>query len=365
MKSLSIINKPFFNQCIDKNILEILPPVNIEGTEINLGIVDIEKPYFDENKNENYVLLKVTAFSCNYRDKALIVKGALNKDYSNSPVTFFGSDFVGIVENIGKNVTEFKIGDRVIPNSSYPYTESSDSIPGVVTNEASKRWLIIHKDKLLKIPLQMSDEIAAGFTIGAQTSHSMIRKTNIKDNDSILILSGKSHTSLFIAKQLVEKNKDITILTTSNWSKKELEFVKPAKIIKIDKETPWDVLNLGSFDVIFDPFYDLHIQDSINILNPFGRYITCGFKNQHNSFKENTDKKLNSVHQLMTDIMINNLILIGNCIGTTEDLKEALNQTNINDCIPIDSIYKISDGSLFIDKTYNQKRFGKVIMKYQ
>lgn len=46
-----------------------------------------------------------------------------------------------------------------------------------------------------------------------------------------------------------------------------------------------------------------------------------GLKNQHNDFKETQDDlhETNTMNIMLTT-MINNLSIIGNCIGTTQDL---------------------------------------------
>ncbi|WKB34675.1 alcohol dehydrogenase catalytic domain-containing protein [Terrilactibacillus sp. S3-3] len=172
-------------------------------------MIDIQKPHFnaDHAANRDFVLVKVDAFSCNYRDKAIILKAALRMSgqvkMNAAPVSFFGSDFVGTVVEKGDGVKEFTIGDRVIPDCAYPNPPAPEVAPGVVTNEASKGWLRLHKSKLIRIPSSMSNTDAAGFTIGAQTSHSMIRRTQVHPGQRALVISARSNTSLFLIKGLV------------------------------------------------------------------------------------------------------------------------------------------------------------------
>lgn len=372
MKSLAIIN----TRMITTDIAEYLSPVTISGNKIQCGLVDVPEPNFDcENEvNKDYVLVKVSAFSCNYRDKAIILKSALkmqlSKDSIAQPVAFFGSDFVGTIVNKGNNVENVIIGDRVIPNCYYPDIAYEGIAPGVVTNEASRGWLRLHKSKVMKIPDKMDDAVAAGFSIGAQTSHSMIRRVNIKSNEKVLVFSGRSHTSLFIIKSLLKLGIDTTVLTTSEWTKKQEDFIKPAKLIKIDNsvgEKLWKVSSIDKYDVVFDPFFDLHLLTGIKLLKINGRYITCGFKNQHKDFREDKDdvNEMNTMDIMLT-AMINNLSIIGNCIGTSHDLYEQVqNYDPENQLIPVEKVYYAAQGSDFLNLTYNKvNRFGKVIMSY-
>ncbi|WP_416468628.1 alcohol dehydrogenase catalytic domain-containing protein [Streptococcus thermophilus] len=370
MEALAIINTDLLlEECIkNKEDIDIL------GTTVTSGVVDVIRPNFDvkNSQNDDFVLIHVDAFSCNYRDKALIVKSAINmknKGSSAKPVSYFGSDFVGTITEVGAGVTDLKIGMRVIPNCYYPYREYEGVATGVVTNEASKGWLKLHKSKVLAIPDDMNDYVAASFSIGAQTSSSMIRRCNIKSSVKILVTSSRSNTSMFIIKSLLTEGYDVTALTTTDWSMEELDFVSPANVIKIERGLKsWEELNLGKFDVIFDPFYDLNLLNCIPYLNFNGRYITCGFKNQHSSFEEKTDDvRSNKFNLLMLQAMINNLYIIGNCIGTTEDLRLAISKYNPNNApIQIDKIMDVYHGAEFLDSTYNmQSRFGKVVMTYK
>lgn len=371
MRTLAIINASI----VPEHLVELLPKVTLSGTEIQCGIVDLPKPKFDSKdaKNSNYVLVKVDAFSCNYRDKALILQSALNMNgemkKETPPIVFFGSDFVGTIIEMGENVNEFKIGDRVIPDCSFPEARTNDVNPGVATNEASRGWLKIHKSKLLSVPTEMDDATAGSFSIGAQTSSSMIRRTINKLTDRVLVTSARSNTSQFIINGLINKGIETVAVSTSKWSEAELEYISPVKIVKVEKEEKnWDSYDLGKFDVIFDPYYDLHITKSLNFLNVGGRYITCGFKNQHQKFSEETDlTSSENLENIFLPLIISNISIIGNCIGTSNDLKNAIKNYNTkNKPIQIDGVFTPEEGSKFLNRTYNTfSRFGKAVISYK
>ncbi|MFC3931359.1 alcohol dehydrogenase catalytic domain-containing protein [Streptococcus dentapri] len=368
MKALAVVNTSIFSE----ESIEFLPQISITGNKVSLGVVDIEEPAFEDKNliNDDLVLIKVDAFSCNYRDKAIIVKAALKMEkegINGEPIEFFGSDFVGTVKKVGKNVKDISVGDRIIPNCYYPGVGKNEIIQGVTTNEASRGWLKLHHSKVIKIPSFMSDAVASAFSIGAQTSSSMIRKMQLKPDDRILVTSGRSNTSQFIIKNLLKKGHIPDVLTTSEWSEDELEFIFPSKLIKIDRgDYNWEnYAEIEKYDAIFDPFFDLHILSAIKHLNMGGKYITCGYKNQHQSFQEETDKKDNDLNNIMLTAMINNTTIIGNCIGLTGDLSDAvIDYDKQNPPIIIDKIYSIDEGHKFLDKTYNTTRFGKAILSY-
>lgn len=372
MKSLAILN-PHVKVT---GIAEEIGSAKIEKQVVHCGIVTINEPRFDSQdpRNADFVLVEVDAFSCNYRDKALIVRAAekMEKSEEALPFSFFGSDFVGRIRAIGSNVQGLSVGMRVIPDCAYPYAPSDGVAPGVVTNEASKGWLRLHKAKLIPIPDHMSDAIAASYTIGSQTSYSMVRRTQVIEGDEALILSARSNTSMFIMKALIAHKVKVTALTTTEWTEEEKSCFKGVSFIQIPRGgTDWYKYALPGlrerfFDALYDPFYDLHLPAALNYLKPNGRYITCGFKNQHESFAEVGDNVSNDrFDSLLLNAMINDISVMGNCIGTHEDLIESVKRFDSNNWLPIDSVLSIRDGAQFLSRTYSDRhRFGKIVLRY-
>ncbi len=84
-----------------------------------------------------------------------------------------GIEGAGIVEEIGKNVTEVKPGDRVA------YTAGIGSY-------AEKR--VVKSDRLVRIPDGISDVDAAGIISKGMTAESMMRRCySVKEGDTVLI----------------------------------------------------------------------------------------------------------------------------------------------------------------------------------
>lgn len=355
--------------------IETVSEVSIEGNSVYLACLNLEQPEFGENipMNSRKVLVQVESFSCNYRDKAIIVKNALMRDTfplaGVAPFAFFGSDFVAKVLRIGSGVRTLQVGDRVIPDCSYPVARENHAAPGVVTNEASRGWLILDEAKLMKIPDSMPNNVAAGFSIGAQTAHSLVRRTVRSKNDRVLITSARSNTAQFVAWILHQRGVRCDLVSTSTWSDEELSYVHPSKIVQVNRGSGWaDAISANTYDVVIDPFFDLHIDESIDILRTGGRYITCGYKNQHASFRDSDDATLElDLHRLMLNVMIKNITLIGNCIGYSEDLESAISIYDSNKVppIPVDAVFDTSSAEQFIERTYNSRgRLGKAVMVY-
>jgi NADPH:quinone reductase-like Zn-dependent oxidoreductase len=378
MKSVSILtlaNVEFDNITVNGSF-------QLENTEINVGLVEeVDLKLSDSADPDNRVLVKKRAFSCNYRDKSLIFK--YNKDIEdearkgNYMFSYIGSEFVGEIIEIGKNVKEFQIGDRVIPNISYPYdSEFKLYKPGLPSNHASRRIDDFYPSKLIKIPDEISDEAAAVLPIAGFTSYSMIRKV-VKPKAKILVTAAKSNTSLAVISALQNYDVEVYAMTSSlkysdilkNMGVKEIllvdlnlnSFLSDPIFNKIMKE-------IRAFDAVIDPFFDVYLPRVTELMNFDAKYVTCGFYDQYSPFtKVPFIYRGDSFTKLYMNAMSRNISIIGNCIGLREDGLKAINDYKDGKFnIIIDNIFSEGQEVDFFDLTYNFKdRLGKVVYKYK
>ena len=355
---------------------EIVQTINLEGIKVNCGLIHTPEPDLDSNAPENQfmVLVKIKAFSCNYRDKNLILQTA-----TKAPDTSFyvvGSEFVGEVIDIGAEVTEFQIGDNIVGDGSYPHSKVAGIRPGLPTNNGSKEYQIFHYSKLIKIPPQMPTEVAAAFPLAAQTSYSMIRKLNPAPGENILVTAAKSNTSLFAINALKKYDVNVYAVSTSTQFKEQLQQMGVKQIIQIDpnkesllqnEEIAQIVRETGGFNCVIDPFFDIYLGKAINTIASEGRYVTCGLYDQYSYLtKQEFKYRGYSMREIMGYAMINNIQIIGNCMGYTADLQKAIGEY-VNGClnITVDSVFKNNQVGDFFERTYKAKdRFGKVVYQY-
>lgn len=291
--------------------------------------------------------------------------------------SYLGSEFVGEIIDVGPNVKNFNIGDTVIPNISYP-SKRKDYMAGLPSNNASSRLEIFNSNKLIKIPenFHISDEILAAFPIAGFTSYGMIKKV-LKPKAKVLITAARSNTSLAIINYLKNKNVEIYVMTSN--SKFNNEFLKlgVSKVFVVDlnlndfKENN-DFKNvidtIGGFDIIIDPFFDIYLPRVIDLIRMNGKYITWGLYSQFPNSEKNKYKGMGKTfHQIMIKAMINNISIIGNCLGIENDGLKALNDLkNGKFNIIIDSVFSKNQENLFLERTFNSNsRFGKVVYTYK
>jgi NADPH:quinone reductase-like Zn-dependent oxidoreductase len=353
-----------------------LPRLSLEGVAVPCAVVDTPAPAFDPAAPETaaQVLVRKRGFSVNYRDRALILSVVLR-----APTGSFypiGSDFVGEVVAVGQEVRGLAPGDRVIGNAAYPDSGVPGVRPGVPVNSASKELQVFHRAKLAKVPAAMSDEVAACFTIGAQTSFSMVRKLELAQGEYVLVTAGGSNTSLFALAALKRMPVNVYVSTTSRFRAEKLRALGGAEVLLIDRERPdfaehpvvKELLaERGGFDAVIDPFFDIHLLPASAVMRQGGRYVTCGMYDQHSRLGVGqAAKPQQGGGQLMLRTMLMNHRIIGNCIGLAGDLDAAISAHAAGEFpVLIDSVFRGEEVAGFLDRSYNNaERFGKVAFLY-
>lgn len=354
-----------------------LPHVRVDGAVVGCGMVPASEPAFQPASPDDAgrVLVEVLAFSCNYRDKAFFqAMSTLERDR----FTAVGSEFMGVVRQVGQAVATLRPGDRVITNQHYVgVARGADGVRhGVVSNQASRRYHVLPEQKLRRIPDCMSNEVGGAFGLNTQTAYSMIRRAGPAPGARVLVTSATSNTSLALIGGLLARGLEVYAATTT-----------PAWVPRLRELGVRDVLcapragggfrggdaaerfarAAGGFDCVMDPFYDLHLETAVRLMNPFATYVTCGLfaQNPYAARESGTDVPVD-VRGVMEAAIVRNLSIVGNCIGVTDDLDRAIADFESGALRPVlDRSYGGGDAADFLDRTYNDPgRFGKVVFHY-
>lgn len=352
--------------------------IELDGAEITCGLLNIKDPDFDSRAavNKANVLVNIKGFSCNYRDKALIFS-AVRKDLGRSYYVV-GSEFVGQVVDVGPEVRGLAVGDKVIANNCYTGTlvGADGALGGIPTNHASKEYQVFHQSKLIRVPTQMPDTIAAAFSLNSQTAYSMLRKLNVKAGSKILVTAAKSNVSIFVVNALKKYDVEIFATSTSSSFETQLKELGIAGLIKV-RNTPDGSVDqyslyegasgIGLFDSVIDPFFDTHFGSVLGLMAPGGKYVTCGLSGlkPHSNGEQPRQSGVPTLELLMHAVL-NNLVFIGNCLGSTEDLSNAIRDfADRSYNVVIDSVCRGNQIGEFFNRTYSASdRFGKVVYEF-
>ncbi|MCC6318076.1 MAG: zinc-binding alcohol dehydrogenase family protein [Gemmatimonadaceae bacterium] len=356
------------------------PRVCVDGVDVQCGFVPVATPSFDGSKEgmRGSVLVRVRGFSCNYRDKAFARSMRSVAPQRFSPI---GSEYVAEVVAVGAEVTTLRPGDRVITDHHYvgrPWlAEPGGPRAGVASNQASRGYHVTSARKLRAIPPSMPDAMAAAFSLNAQTAYSMLRRLELSPGANVLVTSGASNTSQFALAALRQHPVNVfTVTSSARWAERlgslgahgvlvvgrHLSgFHEARKVTDFAEE-------VGGFDAIIDPFFDLHVEKVVEVMNPFGRYVTCGLVGQNEvaAHASGVASCPPNSGRLFTQMIMKNLTLSGNCIGVSSDLDAALCDHTRGSFQPVlDSVFCGSEAAGFLDRTFNDPdRFGKVAFVY-
>ncbi len=186
------------------------------------GIGAVKKVEIDTpTPGDNEVLVKMKACSLNYRDLLITMGGYVRNDVR--PIVPL-SDGAGEVIQVGKNVTQFQPGDRVIGNFFQHWENGNiddaglNSALGGSINGVLSEYFILNEDCTVKIPEHLSFEEASTLPCAATTAwHALVEVGNIKAGDTILLL-GTGGVSIFGLQ--IAKAKGAKVIITSSSDEK-------------------------------------------------------------------------------------------------------------------------------------------------
>ncbi|SCW52059.1 MDR/zinc-dependent alcohol dehydrogenase-like family protein [Eubacterium ruminantium] len=349
---------------LDEICYENAEYIQLGKARVLIGNVELSEPSFDENdeKNKDHVLVRVDAFSCNFRDKGILLHNYELMMKNKRAFLPFGSEFCGEIVKKGKNVNEYSVGDIVIPDCRYEEMDSKEVAPGITTNFASLGWLRLNKNKIVKKPDSFGISEGAAFGLGAETAASMIRKSGILEADvkKPIVFSANSATSLFIIQALLAHGIEPICISSK----------------KPDAEYPFDVKRdstdniekyFGTATHAFDPFFDINILNAVSTLNMGGKYIYCGMVEQHPLLSEkDLSEYTTTLREALKIAIVKNISIIGNCLGTHDDIVDAGKLYERKGMKPVvEGIYKVYEGMQFLGKSFLGKNApGKCVMTY-
>ncbi len=154
----------------------------------------------------NEVLVKVEAAGVNYLDIYYRSGFHWGGHHQRSLPYTPGAEAAGVVAEVGANVSEFKIGDRVaygISNGQGSYAELA-AVPS---------WA------LMKLPLSVATRIGAAVMLQGMTAHYLTNSTYpVKPNDTVLIHAAAGGTGLLLIQ--MGKMRGATVFGTTSTREK-------------------------------------------------------------------------------------------------------------------------------------------------
>ncbi|XP_034046972.1 synaptic vesicle membrane protein VAT-1 homolog [Thalassophryne amazonica] len=297
------------------------------------------------------ILVRVKACGLNFAD--LMARQGLYDRLPSPPVTP-GMECSGVVEAVGEEVSERKVGDKVMVLNRFGLWQEVAVVP------ANHTFLI---------PEGMSFEEAAAFPVNYVTAYMMLFDFgNLRPQQSVLIHAAAGGVGI-AATQLCKTVKDVTVFGTASSSKHEtisqggvthpIDYRTKDYVEEVRKISP------KGLDIVLDPLGGSDTHKAYNLLKPMGKLITYGTANMLAGQKKNLIAVAKnwyhqfSIHTL--SLIQGNKSVCGFHLGYLDGETELISQAMST----ILDLYKQGKVKPHIDSTWHFEQVGDAMRKMQ
>jgi NADPH:quinone reductase-like Zn-dependent oxidoreductase len=225
--------------------------INQKGSFDNVLVEEISKPTIQPDE----ILVKVVAAGVNPVDWKAVLYG-----YFKMPL-ILGSDIAGIIEVVGADVKEYKVGDEIIGSLQW------DIQSAYAEYAVTKEKYITHK------PGNLSLQISAGIPLASLTAwQALFDHGHLQAGQKVVIHAGAGGVGLFALQ--FAKWKGAYVVTTS--SERNIDFLKSVGADEVVDYTKYKLSDkVKDADVILDSIATPEVQlESFRALKKDGRYVS-------------------------------------------------------------------------------------------
>ncbi|XP_061822084.1 synaptic vesicle membrane protein VAT-1 homolog [Nerophis lumbriciformis] len=229
--------------------------------KVKLQVKAFKKPALQPGE----VLVRVQACGLNFAE--LMGRQGLYEPLPAPPVTL-GMEASGVIEAVGGDVKDRKVGDRVIILSRCG---------------AWQEFVVVPASRAFPMPESMSFEEGAAIPINYMTAYMMLfEMANLKPGKSVLVHMAAGGVGI-AATQLCQMVPDVTVFGTASASKHDI-IAEVGVTHPIDYHTKDYVEEIGKIspkgvDIVLDPLGGSDTQKGFNLLKPLGSLIVFGAAN--------------------------------------------------------------------------------------
>uniref|UniRef100_A0A3Q0RQQ0 Vesicle amine transport 1 n=1 Tax=Amphilophus citrinellus TaxID=61819 RepID=A0A3Q0RQQ0_AMPCI len=229
--------------------------------KVKLQVKTLAKPKLKAGE----VLVRVKACGLNFAE--LLGRQGLYELLPAPPVTM-GMEGSGVIEAVGEDVKDRKVGDRII---------------ALTRSGMWQEVVVVPADRTFPMPEEMSFEEGAALTINYMTAYMMLfEMANLRPGKSVLIHMAAGGVGI-AATQLCQTVQDVTVFGTASASKHEtitqggvthpIDYRTKDYVEEIRKISPKGV------DIVLDPLGGSDTQKGFGLLKPLGMIIVFGAAN--------------------------------------------------------------------------------------
>ena len=305
------------------------------------------------------VVLRVGAFSLNYRDKA-IIEGTYP---ISMPLPLIpGSDAAGEIVAVGSNVGIFSKGDHVVTRLHVQWAEGKASYEatgatlGGPLRGVFAEYAVVDQNGVLKYPSYLSAEQVSTLPIAAVTAWVGLFKHGHLERGLDVLVQGSGGVSVFAVQLAKAAGNRVIALSRSREKAERLKQIGASDVIDSAQNANWEeqvraLTNGKGADVIIEVIGGSALQHSIAASAFEGRIAVIGF-----------------IDNMMATIAIpwmlgTNVSLQGVSVGSRADFEGLLAFMEKHRIEPIiDATYSFDELPKALDH-FNRSPFGKIVVK--
>lgn len=315
---------------------------SLEG--IQFGEVEQDKMGDDE------VVVKIKTAGLNHRD--LFIPNRHNE--SDSPLVL-GSDGAGVIDAVGTNVTNVKVGDEVIVNPALGWEKNSAvppegfEITGFPFNGTFAEYITLPAENAVLKPEHLNWEEAGVLALSAMTAYrAMFTRGQLKAGQTVLIPGATGGAGTFLMQ--FAKAKGATVFVTSRSEEKRAEALKLGADKAIDSEIDWDEqLNGEKADLVIESVGAATFNKSVDQLKRGGTLVAFGA-----SAGDTVDFNLRK-------FFYGQFNLLGSTMASAEELHDMIDFIEKHDIKPVmDKTFKMEDYKEAFDHLDKAGMMGKI-----
>jgi NADPH:quinone reductase-like Zn-dependent oxidoreductase len=333
-----------------------------QGGLEKVQFIEVERPAIGPRE----VLIETRAAALNRLD--LFVRHNLDS-LKLTPPHIPGADGAGVVAEVGGEVSQVKVGDRVLINPALncgvcEFCQAGEQslcvrfgIMGETCAGTFAEFFKVPQDNVHPVPEGFSWQEAAAFPLVFVTAWRMlISKAAIKPGEDILILGiggGVATAVLQIVKSI-----GLRAFATSSSDDKLQQAQKLGADAVINYKTQdfareiRQLTNRRGVDVVVDSVGGDSYSKSLASLVKGGRLVTCGATA---GTRPQTD---------LQRIFWNQLSVFGSTMGNRREFAEMLNFVRKRGVKPvIDQVFPLSDSAQAFSRMEEGKQFGKIVLR--
>lgn len=297
--------------------------VKEKGAFDNVHVEEIEKPAIKADE----IMVKTVAAGVNPVDWKAVLNG-----YFSIPHVL-GSDVAGIIEAVGEDVKNYKVGDEII--GSLQWDKQSAFAEYVVTQERF----------ITRRPKNLSLEIAAGIPLASLTAwQALFDHGHVEQGQKVVIHAGAGGVGLFAIQ--FAKWKGAYVITTT--SERNIEFLKSAGADEVIDYNKYKLSEkVADADMILDSIATPDAQlESFKALKEGGRYISITSGPREELLKG-------------FDIFSTRFLFISNPVQLSE-IVSLIEEEKVK--VFIDRTYPLQDARQALEYVHTGRARGKVVL---